>query len=90
MVHADRIGNAAKPIMCHERHQAAVDRFDQPESLVDQRRVELHRARTSADFGVGILGATHPTDTDQRDLTLGKAVDSAQDIGGFLKQWRAA
>ncbi len=90
MLGADRFGQAGEAVAAQQLGQAGLDPRDQPGSLVDQRRVQLHQRRAGADLGVGVGGARHPADADQRHPSFGQAVDRAKHGGGTREQGPAA
>jgi hypothetical protein len=67
---ADGVGDAGMAVARQTRVEPLQDVADQPEAPVDQRRIELQRARPGADLGIGGLGILDPADADQGQLPV--------------------
>ena len=84
-----RLAHRCEPVRLQPGGKVAGDAADQARAVIDQRRIELHRAGAGADLGVGVRAAGDPAGADQDDAAGGGLMEPAQDSGRKVHQRRA-
>ena len=76
-----RIFEPGDAVQRQELVEFGEDAADHARAPVDQRRVELERARAGADLGIGVAAAEDAADPDQRQPAPGQAMEATELLG---------